>query len=136
MKSPLPTLLFGAALLALQAAPAHAQSYQPIYKCPDGKGQFTYTHVPCSNAKIIGDMAPKTSKETSRSTPVSQERARLAARAQLTPDQLEQCNALEGQMTEQQNVLKAKSEKGEPVTEKDEGVLVRLRLKHREAKCG
>lgn len=138
MKSTLATLVLGAAVLAVPAipvlaqAPADADYKQPIYRCADGKGSFTYTHVPCANAKVIGAAAPK---QAASRQPVPQDRARLAARAQLSPEDQEQCSALETQIAEQHALHKAKADKGEKVTEAEEGVLVRHRLKYREMKC-
>ena len=137
MKYILSALLLGT-VLAQASAPAVAQATsdykQPIYRCADGKGAFTYTHVPCANAKVIGADAPKPRTAASRQ-PVPQDRARLAARAQLSPEDQATCSALETHIAEQQATLKAKAEKGETVSEAEEGVLVRQRLKYREMKC-
>jgi hypothetical protein len=136
MKSISP-LLFGAVLFVQGAAPALAQPatdyQQPIYRCADGKGSYTYTHVPCANARVIG--AAPVSKAAASRQPVPQDRARLAARAQLSAEDQEQCSALETQMAEQQALQKARADKGEKLTEAEEGVLVRQRLKYREMKC-
>ena len=139
MKYSLHALLLGAMLT--QAIPAWAQApaqspefKQPIYRCADGKGAFTYTHVPCANAKVIGEDAPKPKTAASRQ-PVPQDRARLATRGQLSPEDRAQCTALETQIADQQAALKAKAEKGEAVSESEEGVLVRQRMKYREMKC-
>jgi hypothetical protein len=122
----IPRILLASALLVLLPA-AQAQD-APVYKCA-GKGQVTYSQVPCAGAKVLGAPAPKAAASRE---PVSQDRAKLHARAQLAPEVLQQCTELDDKIRDEQEVLKAK---GDAVKPSDESTLVRLRLKQKELRC-
>ena len=114
-----------AALASLQAALAQDA---PVYKCA-GKGQVTYSQVPCAGAKVLGATPPKAAASRE---PVSQDRAKLHARAQLAPEVLQQCTELDDKIRDEQETLKAK---GDAVKPSDESTLVRLRMKQKELRC-
>ena len=117
------------AACAAFSLPLAAQAQDPpVYKCA-GKGEITYSHVPCPGAKVVGETPPKPA--ASREV-VSSDRAKLHARAQLPPDVRQQCSELDGKIHDEQEALKAK---GEGVTPAEEGVLVRLRIKAKELGC-
>jgi hypothetical protein len=116
------------AVSGLLFAAARAAADQPTYKCVQ-KSRVTYTQLPCPGGKQLG-MAPV--RRTDRSRPVPQDRAVVARRAALSPEDRWECKALDGRLREQAAELKAK---GEAVTLQDEMPLVQSRKKYREMRC-
>jgi len=119
--------IFVACAAAALTPLAQAQT-APVYKCA-GKGQVTYSQVPCTGATVLGAAAPKTAASRE---PVSQDRAKLHARAQLAPEVLQQCTELDDKIRDEQEALKAK---GDAVKPSDESALVRLRLQQKQLRC-
>lgn len=116
----------GGALLALAAAAAQAQ--QPIYKCV-ARGSVTYSQVPCPGARQIG--AP-VARATDKARPVPQDRARIARRALLSPQDRQECKVLDARLLQQQSALKAI---GTSVTLQDEMPMVQTQKRLRELRC-
>lgn len=115
-----------AACLLAAAATGHAQ--QPMYKCVTKHG-VTYSQVPCAGAREIG--AGKVHVTDKWKAP-PQDRATRVRRAGLTPEEREECTALDVRLHEQQEALKAK---GEGATLQDEMPLVFSKKRYRELKC-
>lgn len=113
-----------AALLALAATQAQAQE-PPAYRC----GARKYSDIPCSGAREVG--TPQ-ARKTDRYAVPPQDRAKLARRAQMTPELRQQCEAMEVDIRELDDIFKAK---GPAATADDERPLVQTRLKYRELKC-
>jgi hypothetical protein len=117
------TMLLGAAGLLLAGICAHA--VEPAYKC----GLNSYTYVPCPGGREIG--VPH-KHQTERSRAVPQDRAVIAKRAVLSPEDRQECKALDVRLREQQAGLKAK---GEAATLQDEMPLVQSKKRFRELRC-
>ena len=117
----------GAAALMGMAGLALAQD-TPTYKCYS-RGQIVYTQLPCNGGKEVG---PATARKTDKYTPPPQDRAKVARRAQLTPEAREECTALEVRIKEQDTEFKAK---GPTATVQDETPLVKSKLRFNELKC-
>ena len=115
----------GAAMLLL-AVPAHAQN--TAYKCPSGK-TATYSDLACTGGQPVGAAGPR---KTDKATPVPQDRAKIARRARLTPEQRAECKSLDDKQLEQEGFLKAK---GKDATLEDEMPLVFTRKRLRELRC-
>lgn len=118
---------WAAAFIALLAVHAQAQE-SPAYRC-DSKRGVTYTDIPCLGAREVGATKSRT---TNRHAVPPQDRAKLARRAQLTPESRQECETLDVQIRELDSIVKAK---GNTVTADDERPLVQSRLKAREMRC-
>ena len=114
-------------LVLLAALPAAAVDAAP-YKWGSG-GRVVYTQVPCPGGRQVGGSAHR---ETDRYRVPSQDRARIARRAVLTPQARKQCGVLDVQLREQRAALKAK---GEAATLQDEMPLVHSKKQYRELGC-
>ena len=90
------TVAMGAAALMAVAGLAPAQD-TPTYKCYS-RGQVVYSQLPCNGGKEVGSA---TARKTDKYTPPPQDRAKVARRAQLTPEAREECSALEVRIKEQ-----------------------------------
>lgn len=123
-----------AVLLAVAATELHAQAAapQPTYKCVArghaGRTSVTYTHVPCTGGTELGAAR----RVTDKSVPPPQDRATLARRASLSPEDRQACRALDARMAEQKMELKAR---GDAVTLQDEMPLVHNQRRYRELRC-
>lgn len=115
-----------AALLALGAVPAFAQD--TAYKCVS-RGTVTYSQVPCPGGRAVTNVSSRT---TDKWKVPPQDRAVLARRARLTPEEREQCGTLDHRMAREQEFLKSK---GEAATLDDEMPLVRMKKQFRELRC-
>ena len=115
-----------AALLALGCGAAAAD--QPAYKCV-GRSGVTYSQVPCAGAREVGE-APR--RVTDKSVPPPQDRATLARRAVLSPEEKQECRALDGLMRDQQAHLKSL---GGSASLQDEMPLVHNKRRYRELGC-
>lgn len=120
-----------AMLLALVAGDAYAQA-QPTYKCVGrtnaGRTSVTYTHVPCTGGSELGAKR----RVTDKAVPPPQDRATLARRATLSPEDKQECRALDARIGEQKMVLKAR---GDTVTLQDEMPLVHNQRRYRDLRC-
>ena len=121
------TVAMGAAALMAVAGLAPAQD-TPTYKCYS-RGQVVYSQLPCKGGKEVGSA---TARKTDKYTPPPQDRAKVARRAQLTPEAREECSALEVRIKEQDAEFKAK---GPAATVQDETPLVKSKLRFNELKC-
>jgi len=118
----------GAAALMGMAGLALAQD-TPTYKCYSKGGHVVYSQLPCNGGKEVGT---GTARKTDKYTPPPQDRAKVARRAQLTPEAREECTALEVRIKEQDTEFKAK---GPSATVQDETPLVKSKLRFNELKC-
>lgn len=116
-----------AACMLAAASCAGAQD-EPTYKCVS-HGRVVYTQVPCTGGRELG-MARH--RETSRWKVPPQDRALIARRARLTPEQRKTCSMLDVRMKEQQAQLKAK---GTAATLQDEMPFVHSEKQYRELHC-
>lgn len=123
-------MLLGGALWLLAGAPAGAQGNPsgPTYKCGTRNG-VVYTQVPCAGGEVIGAGATRRSDRYARPP---QDRALAARRAQLPPEQRQECSELDARMKQQAAALKAK---GPEATIQDETPLIKSKLRFRELKC-
>jgi hypothetical protein len=119
------TLAGGLVLAALAWGPASAQ---PMYKCVTHSG-VTYSGTPCPGAQQVG---ADTRRITDKSVPPPQDRATLARRATLSPEEKQECRTLDGLMRDQQARLK---DLGERATLQDEMPLVHNKKRYREIGC-
>lgn len=115
------------AVLLLAALPAAALE-AATYKCVS-RGRVAYTQIPCPGGRQVG---PGAHRETDRYRVTSQDRARIARRATLTPQARQQCKVLDVRLREQQAALKAR---GDAVTLQDEMPLVHSKKEFRELGC-
>jgi hypothetical protein len=115
-----------AAALITMTAGASAQT--AAYKCVS-RGTVLYSQVPCPGAR---DVTSSTSRTTDKSKKVPQDRARIAKRAVLTPEERKECYALDRRLVEQEAMVKAK---GDTVTIEDEIPLVQSKKRFRELRC-
>jgi hypothetical protein len=120
-------MAMGAAVLTGAAGLAPAQD-TPTYKCYS-RGQVVYSQLPCNGGKEVGSA---TARKTDKHTPPPQDRAKIARRAQLTPEAREECRALEVRIKEQDTEFKAM---GPTATVQDETPLVKSKLRFNELKC-
>ena len=118
-------IVLGAALL-LAAGAALAQ--QPTYKCVS-RGRVTYTSVPCTGGRVVG-VHPM--RETDKWKTPPQDRARMARRAPLSPEERQECSVLDARLANEQAMLKAK---GDAATLQDEMPLVRSQKRYRQLHC-
>jgi hypothetical protein len=120
-----------AMVLALVAGDAYAQA-QPTYKCVGrtsaGRTSVTYTHVPCTGGTELGAHR----RVTDKSVPPPQDRATLARRASLSPEDKQECRALDARIGEQKMQLKAR---GDTITLQDEMPLVHNQRRYRDLRC-
>lgn len=114
----------GAAALAAAAFAVPAQTY----KCPS-RGSATYSDLACTGGRPLGAGG---TRSTDKNKPVPQDRAKIARRARLTPEERAECRTLDGRIVEQQAALKAK---GKDVTLEDEMPLVFTKKRMRELRC-
>lgn len=112
-----------AALLAAAALPAAAQ--EEAYRC----GAHSYSGIPCPGGREVG---ARHRHETSRWQVPSQTRAVIARRSVLSPEQRQECRALDAHLAQQKRELKAK---GPAATLQDEMPLVRSEKRYRELHC-
>jgi hypothetical protein len=112
----------------LLAGASGAAAQEPIYRCA-GRNGVTYSQLPCTGGRQLGVAAPR---HTDKSRPPPQDRAKLARRAQLSPEGRKECSALDVTLREQAAALKAK---GEAATIQDETPLVKSKLRFRELRC-
>jgi hypothetical protein len=119
------SIVLGAALL-LAAGAALAQ--QPTYKCV-ARGRVTYTSVPCTGGRVVG---VHRMQETDKWKTPPQDRARIARRAPLSPEERQECSALDARMASEQAMLKAK---GDAATLQDEMPLVHSKKRYRQLHC-
>ena len=119
-------LAAGLALMALACGPAAAA--KPMYKCVTRAG-VTYTEKPCVGGREVG---PGARRVTDKSTPPPQDRATLARRATLSPQEKQECRALDGTLRDQQAQLKAL---GDAATLQDEMPMVHNKKRYREIGC-
>jgi hypothetical protein len=121
------TITMAAAWLLLAALPAQAQN-TPTYKCVS-KGRVVYTQVPCAGGRELGAAGPK---RTDKHKPPPQDRATIARRARLSPEEKQECRALDARLKQQEGELKAM---GASATLQDEMPLVRSKQRYRELHC-
>jgi hypothetical protein len=115
-----------AILVGLGACAAQAQG--TAYKCVS-RGHVTYSQVPCPGGTQVG---PRVATKTDKSRPVPQDRAKIARRAVLSPEDRQECKVLDARLLEQQAALKAI---GSSVTLQDEMPMVHTQKRLRELRC-
>jgi hypothetical protein len=115
----------GALLVLAALGTSHAFAQADAYRC----GARTYSQVPCPGGRPVGG---KPQRVTDKSKAPPQDRAVAAKRASLTPEDRQECRALDGQLREEQRALRAK---GEAATLDDEMPLVRAKKRFRELRC-
>jgi hypothetical protein len=116
------------AAAALLLASAGAQAQTAAYKCVS-RGTVVYSQVPCPGARAVNQ---RTSGRTDKWKAPPQDRATIARRAPLSPQEREECTALDARLVEQAQMVKAK---GEALTLDDEMPLVRSKKRYRELHC-
>jgi hypothetical protein len=121
------TILVVAGWLLLAAAPAQAQ-VTPTYKC-GAKGRVVYSQIPCAGGRELGAAGPR---RTDKHTPPPQDRATIARRARLSPEEKQECKALDTRLKQQEGELKAM---GASATLQDEMPLVKSKQRYRELRC-
>jgi hypothetical protein len=129
MKSWATTAACTAALL-FAASAADAQTTSPSYRCSKG-GKVVYQQTPCEGGKQVTPKPKKAASEARHTTP-SQERAKAARRAQLTPEARKECEGLEVTIPQLEDGVKAQ---GPNVKPEDERALTEAKKKYREGKC-
>lgn len=112
-----------AALFVAAASPVAAQ--EEAYRC----GAHSYSDIPCPGGREVGERHPH---ETDRWQVPSQTRAVIARRSVLTPEERQECYALDARMREQKKELKAK---GAAATLQEQMPLVRNEKRYRELHC-
>jgi hypothetical protein len=115
-----------AAALVTCAWPVAAQ--EAAYRCGT-RGSVTYSQVPCPGGRVVGQYAAHASDKWK--TP-PQDRAVLARRAQLSPEDRQECRVLDGRVREQQHALQVQ---GAAATLQDEMPLVESKKRFRELGC-
>jgi hypothetical protein len=115
-----------AAATVFMAAGAQAQT--AAYKCVS-QGTVVYSQVPCAGARAVKERLPR---NTDKWKKPPQDRAKIARRALLSPEDRQECSALDDTLAEQDQMVKAK---GEAVTLEDEMPLVRSKKRYRELRC-
>ena len=110
-------------LAALGVSQAFAQA--EAYRC----GPHTYSQVPCTGGRAIG-ITPHRVTDKSKVPP--QDRAVAAKRAALSPEERQECRALDVRLREEQRMLRAK---GAAATLEDEMPLVGVKKRFRELRC-
>lgn len=114
------------AVVALAGSPAGAQA--AAYRCYSG-GTVQYSQVPCPGGRAVGAPARRV---TDKSKPPPQDRAVAAKRAVLTPQERQECRALDRTLRDEERAVRLK---GAAVTIEDEMPLVRAKKRFRELKC-
>jgi hypothetical protein len=120
------TMTMAAAWL-LAAAPAHAQD-TPTYKCVS-RGRVVYTQMPCVGGRELGAARPP---RTDKHKAPPQDRAVIARRARLAPEEKQECRSLDLRLKEQERDLKAM---GASATLQDEMPLVKNKQRYRDLRC-
>jgi hypothetical protein len=115
--------------LLFAMAQARAEDDPQAYKCVTRSG-VTYSQVPCPGGKLVSMGAAR--HGAASHTPPPQDRAVIAKRATLSPEDRQECRELDGRLREQQAEVKAK---GAAATLEDEMPLVQSRKKFRELRC-
>ena len=115
----------GALLVACAFGASHAGAQAEAWRC----GAHTYSQVPCAGGRQIGGSRHRV---TDKSRVPPQDRAVAARRAALTPEERQECRALDVQLRQEQRLLDAR---GEAVTIEDEMPLVRAKKRFRELRC-
>lgn len=118
--------LLVAAALALLAGGAGAETL--AYKCVS-RGAVVYSQVPCPGGRAVTDGVQRS---TNKAKQPPQDRARIARRALLTPEDRQECTVLDGRLQAQEAMLKTR---GDAVTLQDEMPLVRTKKRLRELRC-
>jgi len=121
------TITMAAAWLLLAASQAHAQD-TPTYKCVS-KGRVVYTQIPCAGGRELGAAGPR---RTDKYKAPPQDRATIARRARLSPEDRRECKALDARLKQQEGELKAM---GASATLQDEMPLVKSKQRYRELRC-
>lgn len=116
------------AIAALMTTTAGASAQTAAYKCVS-RGTVLYSQVPCPGGR---DVNAATTRATDKSKQPPQDRAKIARRATLTPEDRRECSALDSTMLAQQKELKAR---GDSVTIEDEMPFVRNQKRFRELRC-
>ncbi|GAB3763856.1 hypothetical protein GCM10028796_17840 [Ramlibacter monticola] len=119
------------ALLVLAALGAVYAGAQPTaYRCKVG-GTVTYSQLPCpgGGGREVG---AKPHRVTDKAKEPPQDRAVLAKRASLTPEDRQECRALDQRLREEERALQ---KLGPAATIQDEMPLVYSKKKFRELKC-
>jgi hypothetical protein len=110
-------------------ASAQAQVVQkPAYRCGT-RAQPTYSEVPCPGARQVG--APHV-RTTDKWKAPPQDRALIARRSRLAPEQRQECSALDRRLAQERAMIKAK---GDALTLQDEMPMVHAQKRFRELKC-
>jgi hypothetical protein len=121
------TITMAAAWLLLAASPAHAQN-TPTYKCVS-KGRVVYSQIPCPGGRELGVAGPR---RTDKHKAPPQDRATIARRSRLSPEDKQECKALDERLKQQEGELKAM---GASATLQDEMPLVKNKQRFRELRC-
>lgn len=118
------------AALLLAAAPlTQAQTAErATYKCKIA-GKTVYQHAPCEGEVL--ETKPKRTP-TSRQAAPPQDRAFAARRAELSPEQRKECEALDVTIPQLEDGVKAQ---GKDVKPEDERMLTEAKKKFREGRC-
>jgi hypothetical protein len=111
----------------LLAAQVQAQD-TPTYKCAS-KGRVVYTQIPCPGGRTLGAAGPR---RTDKHQAPPQDRATIARRARLSPEEKQECKALDARLKQQEGELKAI---GASATLQDEMPLVKSKQRYRELRC-
>ena len=115
------------AVLVSCALPAAAQ--EAAYRCAS-RGSVTYSQVPCPGGRMVGRHAAHAADDKWKTPP--QDRALVARRARLSPEDRQECHVLDGRLREQQHALELQ---GAAATVHDEMPLVDTKKKFRELGC-
>lgn len=118
-----------AGALLLAAGTAAAQD-RPAFRCKQGE-RVVYTNTPCEGGRQVTHV-PRKPASSARHMSVSQDRAKAARRAQLTPEARQECERLDVTLPPLEDGVKAQ---GANVTPEDERSLTEARKKYRELKC-
>jgi hypothetical protein len=117
------------AAIALVTTAAAAPAETAAFKCVARDGTVLYSQVPCAGARAVGDPSYRS---TNKWKQPPQDRAKIARRALLSPEDRQECSVLDDRMHEQETMLKAK---GEAATLQDEMPLVQNKKRFRELRC-
>lgn len=120
------TLAVAAALVTC-GRPAAAQ--ETAYRCAS-RGAVTYSQVPCPGARVVGQHAAHATADKWKTPP--QNRALIARRARLSPEDRQECRVLDARLREQQHALQLQ---GAAATVHDEMPLVDSKKRFRELGC-
>ncbi len=121
-----------ALFIALPAVQAQSTTPQVVdratYKCKIG-GKIVYQHTQC-DGEVINAKPKRTT--TSRNVAPPQDRALAARRAELSPEQRKECEALDVTIPQLEDGVKAQ---GNNVKPEDERALTEAKKKFREGRC-